>query len=936
MPEYLSPGVYVEEVDAGPKPIEGVSTSTAGAVGVTALGPDTGKPVLITSFAEYMNKFGGSVVLDEATMARWSGDPQRGEFWTFPLAIKGFFDNGGQRIYVRRVVASAASAAEVSLGRGLMAAVAADTVEQARTIQVDSLIGIHKGVDVRIRASGTLLPANRVIGVDPAARMITLATPVGPRLKAGSDHVQISTVKDASLKVKAKSVGTWGQYLSVRGSPMDAGAYQLLAAPAGDQPNEPTQTRIDRDVEVDDTFVVADPRNLTRGDRIAVGGATYRIAAVDGNKITVELVPLEAPGPFARKWKAGPATVDGAPGPGAKIKDSGAAETDTFEVDDAKKLKAPDGPAAGDVVTVENEKFRITAVDTNKITVQPVVRPEPRPEALRWAKGATVKLKDSKAAGTTIQGDSTGDTFEVADAKTLNDPQALPKKDDIVIVDGRPYRITAVDTNKITVKRGRSWTRGATVLRTRYAARTVGVAPELHVWGAAALYKGALVEIESWVTGRKYYGTISDDVNGNKIKLALNNYGAADLGFDLWEGDRLHLIEAVFDVRYSPPDSSSRSEVIRNVRLGGDRHDPLHIENRLSAASGLIDYIKVAGDVADTGLTSLASFPLAVDNPNNAEPQAQLWAPLAGGDDNFGSLEVDAFVGRDGGPGKRTGIQALEDIDDISICMVPSIWSSLVQNALIQHCELLKYRFAILDPMPVNPSSIDPIGDIRAFREGFDSKYAALYFPRIEVRDPFSPRTVGLGPSGHMAGIYARVDNERGVHKAPANEVIRGLDTANEFHGLEDEISKREQDMLNPKGINALRFFPDRGTRVWGARTLSSDGAWRYINVRRIFIYVERSIDVGTQWVVFEPNDEGTWARVRQTISNFLDSVWRSGALFGTKAEEAFFVRCDRTTMTQDDIDNGRLIVVIGIAPVKPAEFVIFRVQQKLIDQKQP
>jgi phage tail sheath protein FI len=174
-----------------------------------------------------------------------------------------------------------------------------------------------------------------------------------------------------------------------------------------------------------------------------------------------------------------------------------------------------------------------------------------------------------------------------------------------------------------------------------------------------------------------------------------------------------------------------------------------------------------------------------------------------------------------------------------------------------------------------------------------------------------------------MAGIYARVDVERGVHKAPANEVIRGITK------IAQDVTKREQDLLNPRGINALRFFPGRGNRVWGARTVSSDASWRYVNVRRLFIYVEESIDEGTQWVVFEPNDEPLWARVRQTITNFLTTVWRSGALEGTKPDEAFFVKCDRTTMTQDDIDNGRLICVIGIAPVKPAEFVIFRIQQK-------
>ena len=179
-----------------------------------------------------------------------------------------------------------------------------------------------------------------------------------------------------------------------------------------------------------------------------------------------------------------------------------------------------------------------------------------------------------------------------------------------------------------------------------------------------------------------------------------------------------------------------------------------------------------------------------------------------------------------------------------------------------------------------------------------------------------------------MAGIYARVDVERGVHKAPANEVIRGITK------LEQDVTKREQDLLNPRNINVLRFFPGRGNRVWGARVITADSTWKYINVRRLFIFVEESIDEGTQFVVFEPNDEPLWARVRATITNFLTTVWRSGALQGTKPDEAFFVKCDRSTMTQDDIDNGRLICVIGIAPVKPAEFVIFRIQQKTIETK--
>jgi phage tail sheath protein FI len=202
------------------------------------------------------------------------------------------------------------------------------------------------------------------------------------------------------------------------------------------------------------------------------------------------------------------------------------------------------------------------------------------------------------------------------------------------------------------------------------------------------------------------------------------------------------------------------------------------------------------------------------------------------------------------------------------------------------------------------------------------SKYGAIYYPWVRVYDPETQKQELKPPCGHIAGIYARSDIERGVHKAPANEVVKGA------NDLEFTITKDEQGILNPRGINVIRKFPDRGIRVWGARTCILDPLWKYINVRRLFIYIEESIEEGTQWVVFEPNNEKLWARVVQTITQFLTRVWKDGMLMGTKPEQAFFVRCDRSTMTQDDIDNGRLICVIGIAPVKPAEFVIFRLAQ--------
>ncbi|MBU7005780.1 phage tail sheath family protein [Phosphitispora fastidiosa] len=269
-------------------------------------------------------------------------------------------------------------------------------------------------------------------------------------------------------------------------------------------------------------------------------------------------------------------------------------------------------------------------------------------------------------------------------------------------------------------------------------------------------------------------------------------------------------------------------------------------------------------------------------------------------------------------PGKRKGLSGFAEVDEISIIYTPNALAvDGLAGALITHCESLKDRFAIIDAAQssANISALNP-------RNSNDSKYAAFYYPWLKVVDS----GVGLlrlcPPGGHVAGIYARSDTERGVHKAPANEIVRGA------MDLEFQITKGEQDVLNPRGVNCIRAFPGRGIRVWGARTLSSDPLWKYINVRRLFLFMEESIEEGTQWVVFEPNNERLWARVKRTITEFLTRVWRDGALMGAKPEEAFFVKADRTTMTQDDIDNGRLIVLIGVAPVKPAEFVIFRIAQ--------
>ncbi len=292
---------------------------------------------------------------------------------------------------------------------------------------------------------------------------------------------------------------------------------------------------------------------------------------------------------------------------------------------------------------------------------------------------------------------------------------------------------------------------------------------------------------------------------------------------------------------------------------------------------------------------------------------------LAGGSDGkVANVNPSVYMGADNGPGKRSGLAAFLENVDVSIMAIPGVTAPEVQAALIAHCENCKSCFAILD-VPIDRKKTN---DVAEFRDMYDTTYAAMYHPWLEMFDPLAKRSAYFPPSGAMAGIYARTDNERGVHKAPANEIVRGCT------GLSCNYNEGEQDILNPKGVNLIRAFTGRGIRVWGARTMSSNGLWKYVNVRRLYIYIEESIKANTNWVVFEPNSEVLWGRVTRTIEMFLATCWRSGALAGSTPSEAYFVECGPTTMTQDDIDNGRLICNIGIAAVKPAEFVIFRITQ--------
>lgn len=293
------------------------------------------------------------------------------------------------------------------------------------------------------------------------------------------------------------------------------------------------------------------------------------------------------------------------------------------------------------------------------------------------------------------------------------------------------------------------------------------------------------------------------------------------------------------------------------------------------------------------------------------------------------NVEAAAVIGDSS---KRTGFTSFETLEEITMILAPDVVVAhsrglislddvkAIQTGMLTHCELMGNRMAILD-LPTGLTAQEA-ANWRTTVTNFDSKFGVSYYPWINVFDSTVGKNVAFPPSGHMAGVWSRNDDTRGVFKAPANEIILGA------VGVEYPVTRGEMDMLNPMGVNSIKSFPGRGIRVWGARTLSSDAEWRYVNVRRYFNYLEESILQGTQWAVFEPNDERLWGRIRRTISAFLVNEWRSGALFGASPAEAFFVKCDGENNTAESIDLGMVVVEIGVAPVKPAEFVIFRLSQ--------
>ena len=393
-------------------------------------------------------------------------------------------------------------------------------------------------------------------------------------------------------------------------------------------------------------------------------------------------------------------------------------------------------------------------------------------------------------------------------------------------------------------------------------------------------------------------------VSGNRILVRLSDsttrVNNQPVGFKLeifyWDNlpDGVEPFDPVADLEQTP--RPSLSEVFDDLRTNPAHPD--YYDKRVNNGNSSLIEIQVPDDTAP---------------PGGATAQA-----LTGGSDGDPVTAAD-YDGVAENASDRRGLAAL-DLDpyrEVAIVHAPDVANDIV-SLIVAHCERNRFRFAVIDSEAnrANAATLDP-------RNDNDTQYAAFYYPWVVTTDPLTGQRITVPPGGSVCGIYARSDNDRGVFKAPANETVAAA------IDLEFDIDQGTQEVLNPRGVNVIRRFPGRGIRVWGARTLSSDPLWKFVSVRRLFIFIEASIYNSTQWVVFEPNDQRLWARVKQTVTLFLRTQWQEGALFGAKEEEAFSVNVGRETMTQDDILNGRLIVEIGIAPVRPAEFVIFRIFQK-------
>ena len=1042
MPEYLAPGVYVEEVDRGPKPIEGVSTSTAGMVGMAERGP-TDIPILITSVGEFERWFGG--ILDEDEFVDGTGR----RHCYMPHAVEGFFTNGGKRLYVVRVTPPEAQRASswmhwtdpsMDEGESRLVRVAPQGTGMAAQplfILEDPLLAGGDIVRVGdgsaaeyITLDGAPALADRHVpltapltGTHPAAP----ATPImdNPKNAPAGTAAPKTLPEGASRGARALQVDSTDDLVaaSTAASPnglpwivqIDSGGLAEVAVVTAVEEIAADSYRLQLNRPLLDSYADGQQVDLFQSST-AASGLTLGLPTAAGEFMIFanaastfaagDLIELE-PGTANHEAFLVGSLERIAIGPAPTALPAGTAVRHVVLADNALAAKRTTAPAvAGSRSLSLDSREGLQVGDLIRVGAPTLMQfahimglpgdasPGPNPGTVTLeepltrdqATNAAVQLQDSTAGGTagsrlifdTAAGATTaivaggggwtaGDiaqltlpgggrlyvamtdvssTANVSAAALTDNLLRTHASGEIVAERQQLFEVQALDTgawgNRLRVS-VESEARGLADT----SVVTLSAPLQFSVRSLTGIEAGSLIELRNPANGatarlkvrrvdRSSSGVILDGAGLDPATLAALGPITADL--------QVRSIEfklTAYLRRRPDPAVPSRNNLIlasesfphlsmdhRHSRyfqriIGATNGPPRLEDNRPDGESA---FIRVLDTLQDNATEVIRPGPETLVDvlPGNLVQPAR--HALLGGDDSLPTMSDAAYMGSDDiEPRLRTGLACLRNLPEISLVAIPGQTEPDIQTGLITHCELMRYRFAILD----SDSEDASITQVRQQRQQFDTKYAALYYPWLTIPDPTPDNLANIGtfalpPSGHVLGLIARVDNERGVHKAPANEVVRGIT------GITRVLQKEEHDILNPSpvNVNVIRDFrPDgRSIRLFGARCITSDQEHKYVNVRRLLIFLEQSIERGLQWVVFEPNAEPLWARVEQSVGNFLADVWAAGALEGTEPAQGYFVKCDRTTMTQSQIDNGQLVVVIGVAPVKPAEFVIIRI----------
>jgi uncharacterized protein len=1046
MPEYLAPGVYVEEVDTGSKPIEGVSTSTAGMVGVTERGP-VNVPILITGFGEYQRWFGQTL-----------NEDLYGEYRFLPHAVEGFFQNGGKRVYDTRVlkIDQALSASRDLVAPDTAVPPQAQLIVPAAPNATEVIIESNPGfvIDDTLQISDGVGADFEIVATAPSnANVVALVRPLSfdhanpnqVRRVTLADNTTAGEVHSSTLSVDVAAGETRIRLTSAAFNPplAEGDLLRIGTLTGGTHPDDEEMMFVDRllggntvQLHAPLQWSHARTTEVHRQQAAAFVGAPTTVplnypAAPGAAVIVVSTAGFTAVGEWARfdhndskrvEFRrmgrlarialAQPAYADYPAG--TRIARAGTvaglaaqgtcdliadAEVGATVISVSDRTLIDEGDLLGIGLAGQREYVEVASLPPsgqppsgNVVLRAPLQRQHLAPQtplagtvdifpplgasalyttvAMNASPGAPALTITDPRSPTTFAANnilivlppSGGPYFHVLPANPVTNltPQVVPLAQPLsnahatgAVVAGRQPMILvqAIDAgqwgNRLRVGME---IQDPPLLVTRIRQTLPG--------GRLRLESAAGIEIgsELLVTGSNGITTqvkVANIDRGNDFEITLE--GSTTLPGPVGPGAPVRSREYRFVVellRQPDPSNPARNNIaIDREVFAGLSLDPRHTNyfqrvigctwNMSSSTTSVDDmgsplrrtdrrseggsnYVRVRDLSPSNGLRQA---PVATyETPPGGIPRLLL-LPLGNGDDMLSSIDDKTYIGNDNlNPELRTGLFTLRNIEDISIVAAPGRTKAEMQGALINHCELMRYRFAVLDGPP---PPADGIADVQFQRQQFDTKYAALYHPWLLISDPYPTNLAQIAeypipPSGHMLGIYARTDIERGVHKAPANEVVRGV------IGLRRILNKEQHDILNPSptNINVIRDFRpnNRGIRVYGGRCITSDSDWKYVNVRRLLIFIEASLDRGLQWVVFEPNAEPLWARVRTSVSSFLTTVWRNGALEGTTREQAYFVKCDRTTMTQADIDNGKLICVIGVAPVKPAEFVIIRI----------